>query len=432
MITVGPRQGWDRRDVANVVRERPDALVVLAIRVCVAASLLALALLPVPVAERFRPALLVTVVVALAYAGGLVVIRLVVARSPKAWVVSLADSLLTLLACALTGGTASLAVAALPLVVIAASLRVEKNWGVGLAATLGLTLTASGLAGASAADVGDVLVRGGWWTFYLVATALLVSVFLRRIRRGYELTAETRAEAIAERHALEAERDLRSRLLTAQNARLDGLRVILHEFRTPVASISALARSAERRDDASDDPMLGLISANARHLEDMLNGLADVALADGNPTGRVRDRTVRLADLAASVISAAGLAPAESSWSVGPPDATVVCDPQRLRRILVNLTENARRHGGGAVELDLSRRENALVVEVRDRGPGLPDDQLGVVTSLYTSLGDRRGTSGLGLWIVQELTTAMDGILTLRKRSGGGLVAHLRLPVRWV
>ena len=39
----------------------------------------------------------------------------------------------------------------------------------------------------------------------LVATALLVSVFLRRIRRGYELTAETRAEAIAERHALEAE-----------------------------------------------------------------------------------------------------------------------------------------------------------------------------------------------------------------------------------
>jgi signal transduction histidine kinase len=436
-MTVAPR-AWGRRwspwSAGPSSRGRPDDLLVLTIRVGVVTSLLALVLSGGDVEPTARPLALVMVGLAGGYGAGLLAARLAHLPPPPTWVVSTADSVFAIAACALTGGSKSLAVAVLPLVVIAASLRAESRWGVGLAAVLGAAFTGAGLLAGTASPPAERLLIGLWWTFYLLATAALVGVFTRRLRRGYELNAESRAEVLAERAAREEERDLRARMLESQQARFDGLRVILHEFRTPVASLAALARGAGQRQEGPgglDDAVLALIVANARHLEDMLDGLADVALADGNPTGRVRDRTVRLADLATGVLQSAGVPEERRSSTVDPVDSTVICDPQRLRRILVNLTENAVRHSASAVvELDMTRLHDRLVVEVRDRGPGLPEAQLGVVTSKYTSMGDRLGTSGLGLWIVEQLTTSMDGLLTLRQRPGGGLIAHLEIPVR--
>ena len=139
---------------------------------------------------------------------------------------------------------------------------------------------------------------------------------------------------------------------------------------------------------------------------------------------------MRLAELADAVLDAAGVAPARRVPRVEPPSATVRCDPQRLRRVLTNLVENAARHSGEApVELDLTYGAGLLVVEVRDRGPGLPAGQAGLVTAKGVALGERRGTAGLGLWIVETIVAAMDGELSLQPRDGGGLVAHLALPL---
>ncbi|MFC7656251.1 ATP-binding protein [Pseudonocardia benzenivorans] len=92
--------------------------------------------------------------------------------------------------------------------------------------------------------------------------------------------------------------------------------------------------------------------------------------------------------------------------------------------------ENAARHGGDApVELALAWSDGLLTAEVRDRGPGLPAGQEGLVTAKGVALGERRGTAGLGLWIVEALVAAMDGELALVPRDGGGLVARLALPL---
>jgi signal transduction histidine kinase len=108
----------------------------------------------------------------------------------------------------------------------------------------------------------------------------------------------------------------------------------------------------------------------------------------------------------------------------------VQCDPQRLRRLLTNLVENAARHSGDEpVELDLRHDGSMFRAEVRDRGPGLPAGQEGVVTAKGVALGERRGTAGLGLWIAEALATAMAGELSLLPREGGGLVARLELPL---
>ncbi|AEA27587.1 histidine kinase [Pseudonocardia dioxanivorans CB1190] len=335
------------------------------------------------------------------------------------WLVTVVDGALVVVGCAWTGGAESVLVAALPLVAIAAALRGGAVAGRLGALALGAGFTAAAVLGSDATvPLGHRLLAGAWWSGFLVTFAVLVGVLVRMFERQVRTAEEERA--------------LRARLVATQRARIDGVRVVLHEFRTPVASLSALAGdlAAGRLDGPARDRAVALLADHATHLGDMLDGLADLAVADGSPLGRVRERTVVLAELADAVLDAAGVAPARRLATVEPPGAAVRADPQRLRRLLTNLVENAARHGGDApVELALAWSDGLLTAEVRDRGPGLPAGQEGLVTAKGVALGERRGTAGLGLWIVEALVAAMDGELALVPRDGGGLVARLALPL---
>lgn len=408
-------------------RDRPDDLIVLAIRVGVVASLGVLAVQTDVSRRAPLGVVLALVAVAALYALLLAAARVVGRTGPRPVIVSGTDAVLSLLAVGLTGGASSLAVAVLPLVVIANSLRTERRRSETFALLVGAAYTAACVLGSTpAVPPVDRVVTGLWWTFYLAAVAALAGVFVRRLDRQYRAVARAQAETIAERDALVEERDLRRRLLESHQARLDGLRVIVHEFRAPTVSLGALARAAAQ--DAPS-PTLDLIRANVEHLEEMLDGVSDVARIDGPALGPARNRMIRPHDLAVAALTAAGLPPERQAIVVRPSALTVHGDPQRLRRLIGNLAENAARHSGPAVvELEFDRQGKDLVVEVRDRGPGLSEDQLGLVTQKYVSMGDRRGTSGLGLWIVSELTATMGGKLTLSARDGGGLVARLVLP----
>ena len=70
-------------------------------------------------------------------------------------------------------------------------------------------------------------------------------------------------------------------------------------------------------------------------------------------------------------------------------------------------------------------------MEVGDRGPGIPEDKLEAVLQPFVRLENSRsretGGTGLGLAIAQQLAEAAGGVLKLRNREGGGLVAAVRL-----
>ncbi len=391
----------------------------------VAAAALLLVLAPEQAGDRLAVAV-VLVAVAAVYAAVLLVGGLRGPLPVKPAVLTGVDGLLVVLACGLTGGAQSLMVAALPLVAIAASLRTGPVVGRLAAVALGAGYTAAVVLGSeSGQSLAGRLLAGLWWTGFLLATAVLVGVLVRLLERQLAVAAESRARAETEHERYLSER-------AQGRARLDGARVVLHEFRTPVASLTALSAdlAADRLSDDARRRATGLLAEHAAHLRDMLDGLADLAVSDGSPLGRVRPRRVDLDDLAAAVLDAAGVAEDRRRPHVEPPGAAVQCDPQRLRRLLTNLVENAARHSGDEpVELDLRHDGTTFHAEVRDRGPGLPAGQEGVVTAKGVALGERRGTAGLGLWIAEALATAMGGDLTLLARDAGGLTARVRVPM---
>jgi len=104
--------------------------------------------------------------------------------------------------------------------------------------------------------------------------------------------------------------------------------------------------------------------------------------------------------------------------------------PHALRRVLVNLLDNALKFAGKA-QLEVSRDHGLLLIRVLDEGPGIPEEELNEVLKPFYRVESSRnrstGGTGLGLAIAQQLTQAMGGRLTLSNREGGGLCAQIEL-----
>lgn len=115
------------------------------------------------------------------------------------------------------------------------------------------------------------------------------------------------------------------------------------------------------------------------------------------------------------------------------PDFRAAAHREALRRAIVNLIENALRHGGEAapVEMDLAAEDDGIVIAILDRGPGIPPADVARLRQPFTRGETARtgaGGAGLGLAIVERIVRAQGGRLELRPRDGGGLAARILLP----
>ena len=115
--------------------------------------------------------------------------------------------------------------------------------------------------------------------------------------------------------------------------------------------------------------------------------------------------------------------------------SAVVLDtrPHALRRVLVNLVDNALKFAGAA-ELEVgSTATGDLSIKILDRGPGIAEDELVQVMQPFYRVESSRnrgtGGTGLGLAIAQQLAVAIGGSLTLSNRVGGGLCAQVRIAL---
>jgi len=101
-----------------------------------------------------------------------------------------------------------------------------------------------------------------------------------------------------------------------------------------------------------------------------------------------------------------------------------------LRRAITNLVDNALRYAGEPIEVEARMDGGRVVVEVLDRGPGIPEAEAERLKQPFTRLDPARGGrggAGLGLAIVERVARAHGGRLELLPRPGGGLTARLSL-----
>lgn len=195
-----------------------------------------------------------------------------------------------------------------------------------------------------------------------------------------------------------------------------------HELRTPLTSlrtnVSLLSRLGELTPRARAE-LIDDMADETRELTDLVNEL--VELAAGH---RDTEEPVDLV-LGEVVARAAALAGRRTGREiVVRSDTTLVRGrPAALQRAVSNLLENAAKfdpEGSGRIEVVADGPR----VEVRDRGPGIPDADLPRIFDRFYRAADARSLpgSGLGLAIVREVATAHGGTAFAHGRPGGGAV----------
>ena len=236
---------------------------------------------------------------------------------------------------------------------------------------------------------------------------------------------------------LQRERDLASVL--ASEARMRRFVAdASHELRTPLAATAAYAelfdRGARERPEDLERAMQGIRTETARMSELVDDLLLLAQLDEGRPLDRAE---VDLAELAAEAVHASRVVAPERPVSLQVDDVVLVTgDARRLRQVIDNLLANVRAHtpAGTAAEVLVRGDGGDAVVAVRDRGPGLPPDELEQVTERFYRADVSRARSscgtGLGLAIVAAIVEAHRGTVAVEAAEGGGLRIVVRLPLR--
>jgi signal transduction histidine kinase len=350
------------------------------------------------------------------------------------WATTALDTALILSLTATTGAAESPIVPLALLDVIAVAIRFDLRRAMlvtGVAA-VGVAAVIAGVA-EPALSGAQRAREAAWWMAHLVVGAVMVGVLSDLVDRARRHRATAQANADAEHRRLAEERRLRQRLEVIDQARKDFLHAIAHDFRTPIASLEALARALTRQvEDRSDEErqMLELMQGHARNLGSMLKEVREVAVTESLAGERQLDLTdVYMPELIWASGAAAGVPHDRLVLDIEPGLNVLHTDEHKLQRILANLLDNSKKHSPAEenLEVHLRRQDGKVELSVLDRGPGIPPELAARAFEKFAGFGPHRSW-GLGMWIVSQFVWALGGSVAVEPRPGGGLIVRARFP----
>ena len=209
-----------------------------------------------------------------------------------------------------------------------------------------------------------------------------------------------------------------------------------HELRTPLTVINGWSETLllDERMDADTRQGLKIISGEAKRLTEMVMELLDFTrMQDGRMTLNVEPTDIRsefedTVYMYGSRLSQEGIQLQYIDDGEDIPE--IPCDPKRLRQVFLNILDNAAKHGGEGkrIEATMKYEKDAVVVRIRDFGPGIPEDEIPLVKKkFYKGSSKARGT-GIGLAVCDEIVDMHGGTLTLENAPDGGTLVTVRLP----
>src|SRR5262245_2676952 len=229
-----------------------------------------------------------------------------------------------------------------------------------------------------------------------------------------------------------------------ERLKADFIATASHELRTPLAAVYGAAQTLLRHDFALDEAgrvrFVSLIAEESDRLGRIVN---EILLANQLDAGRVDLGTEAFdpKELVDRVVDAARVhaPPTITLERVIPPQVRLVtADGGEVRRVLVNLIENAVKYApdGGRVEIGLEARKSAspdsVVFYVKDEGLGIPQEEQARIFEKFYRLDPQMtrgvGGTGLGLYICSELVSRMGGQIWVESKEGEGSTFLLELP----
>lgn len=229
-------------------------------------------------------------------------------------------------------------------------------------------------------------------------------------------------------------RDDRARERTERN-RADLVSTVAHELRSPLTSVKGFTATLLRRWEVFPDEqkkvMLQTVNADADRVTRLLAELLDVSRIDAGRI-EVKRQVVDLGAVARKAVAghvAGGEAEERFVVTEEPGIGEIWADADKMDQVIGNLVENALRHGDGTVTISIAPWEDdGVEVMVCDEGEGISAEQTQRVFTRFWRGGDRRGGTGLGLYIVKGMVEAHGGSVEVRRAPSGGAAFRFVLP----
>ena len=297
----------------------------------------------------------------------------------------------------------------------------------------------------------------------IVSTIVMMIAIALRIRRSLQplhemsqmagiISAEDLGEAKLQlRHAPSEVKELAntfnkmlSRLSESWEQQRQFVSNVSHELRTPLTVVSGYLQSLLRRSKNLTDyqrEALETASSEADRTIHLLQDLLDLARADSGYVQfnlepiMLNELLIEVAEMSEKFSSRAIILNAERSLKA-------IADRDRLKRILINLIDNAVKYSDPdqPITLTLEQADQQALIQVHDRGVGIPlHDQTRIFERFYRvdesrtrfplqGAVEQSGGYGLGLAIVKTLVEGMNGSIRVRSKLGEGSTFTIALP----
>jgi signal transduction histidine kinase len=224
---------------------------------------------------------------------------------------------------------------------------------------------------------------------------------------------------------------LQEELVHQEHHRLtqDLLAGVSHDMQTPLAVILGLAtelRASAGEPHEADEQrreITGLLEAHAHRLQQLVQQFLDYVRVEAGEVFPLQLVPVRLAHVLEQAVGTSA-AHHRVEVRVAPEVDEVMADAPRLVQVVANLVGNALKFSTGAVEVEASRADRHVRIDVVDHGVGVPEDEQPLIfTKLYRGAEARRSRvpgQGIGLYVSRVVVEAMGGSMTVESRVGVG------------
>jgi PAS domain S-box-containing protein len=238
-----------------------------------------------------------------------------------------------------------------------------------------------------------------------------------------------------QKHAIE-----RQQALQAAQEKIDFLTdffsVVSHDIKTPLAIMSTNLYLLKHAKDAERQKRIDLLDQQVKTLDQYIQDLLEISRLEHVPI--LEKKPVDAKSLISDIIQsfAPKLEQKSIQWHFQQPDEDVIvkADENQLRRVLINLIENAINYTpeNGEVFIVLSQQADTMLIDVRDTGIGIQSEDLPHIFDKFYRTSDAKtvlsGGTGLGLTITKKIVDLHGGSISVQSELGQGSSFHLVLP----